>query len=91
MPRPANKDELLEASQLRFEELQSLLDVMAEKGITTRLDFSDQPQKKEAHWSRDKDVKDVIIHLYEWHQLLLTFVLTNQAGQAQPFLLELYN
>ena len=29
--------------------------------------------KKEAHWSRDKNVRDVLIHLYEWHQLMLKF------------------
>ena len=26
-------------------------------------------QQKEAHWGRDKNVRDVLIHLYEWHQL----------------------
>ena len=30
--------------------------------------------KKEAHWGRDKNVRDVLIHLYEWHQLLIKFV-----------------
>jgi len=34
---------------------------------------------------------DVLIHLYEWHQLLLTWVHSNQKGHERPFLPEPYN
>ena len=49
-----------------------------EKQLNTPFDFSDQPNKKEAHWSRDKNVRDVLIHLYEWHQLMLKFPKNNK-------------
>lgn len=91
MPRPTCKSDLLEASQVNFAKLWDLLEYVEAENITTRLDFSDGPKRKEAHWARDKDVKDVLIHLYEWHQLLIAFVMNNQAGQAQPFLPEPYN
>jgi hypothetical protein len=41
---------------------------------------------KEAHWSRDRNLRDVLAHLHEWHLLLLRWVEANTAGHAQPFL-----
>lgn len=46
---------------------------------------------KEAHWNRDKNVRDVLVHLYEWHQLLLNWVNANCKGEVKPFLPEPYN
>ncbi len=46
---------------------------------------------KEAHWSRDKNLRDVLIHLYEWHQLLLNWVKVNRKGERKPFLPKPYN
>ncbi len=79
MPRPQTKDDLLKAAQENYEALTKLIDGLTEKELNTPFDFSNQPSKKEAHWSRDKNVRDVLIHLYEWHQLLLKFP-TNNAG-----------
>ena len=41
-------------------------------------DFSGDEKKKEAHWGRDKNVRDVLIHLWEWHKLLLRWVKNNR-------------
>jgi len=49
-------------------------------------DFSNEANRKEAHWQRDKNVRDVLAHLYEWHQLLLTWVKDNRSGLSRPFL-----
>ena len=78
MPRPHTKDDLLKAAQENYEALISLIDGLTETELNTPFDFSDQPSKKEAHWSRDKNVRDVLIHLYEWHQLLLNFPKNNK-------------
>ena len=78
MPRPHNKEDLLKAAQDNYESLMSLIDGLSEKELNTPFDFSSQPSKKEAHWSRDKNVRDVLIHLYEWHQLLLDFPKNNK-------------
>ena len=80
MPRPHNKEDLLKAAQENYEALMSLIDGLTEKELNTPFDFSGQPNKKEAHWSRDKNVRDVLIHLYEWHQLLLDFPKNNKGA-----------
>ena len=47
---------------------------MSEKEMNTEFDFSGDPSKKERHWGRDKNLRDIWVHLYEWHQMLLKFV-----------------
>ena len=78
MPRPKTKDDLLKVAKENFDTLTSLIEGLSEKELNTPFDFSNQPSKKEAHWSRDKNVRDVLIHLYEWHQLLLKFPKNNE-------------
>ncbi len=46
---------------------------------------------KEAHWRRDKNIRDILIHLFEWHMLLLRFIDNNTDGEPQPFLPAPYN
>lgn len=77
MPRPKTKDQLLEAADKNYKALMQMIDGLSEKELKTPFDFSGQPSKKEAHWSRDKNVRDVLIHLYEWHQLMLAFPKNN--------------
>ena len=77
MPRPKSKDDLLKAAKENYDSLIKMIDGMTEEELSTPYDFSDSPSKKEAHWSRDKNVRDILIHLYEWHQLLLNFPKNN--------------
>ncbi len=67
-----------------------MIDTFSEKEFATSFDFSDNPKLKEAHWQRDKNVRDVLIHLYEWHQLLIHWITKNQTGEATKFLPEPY-
>jgi hypothetical protein len=51
-------------------------------------------EKQQAAFSfedRDKNLRDVLVHLYEWHQLLLNWVRSNRAWNATNFLPEPYN
>ena len=91
MPRPKTKEELVLASKENYEKLNRFISQLSEDELQTPFDFSRDPKKKEAHWKRDKNLRDVLIHLYEWHQLLLTWVHSNQEGHERPFLLEPYN
>ena len=91
MPRPKTKEDLLLAAKENFEKLHTLISKMSDEELNTPFDFSRDEKKKEAHWRRDKNVRDVLIHLYEWHQLLLNWVHSNQKGQEQPFLPAPYN
>ena len=91
MARPTTKKDLIEAANSNFEKLWQLIDSMTDKELNTEFDFSDDLKKKEAHWKRDKNLRDVLIHLYEWHQLLLNWVQSNVNGNKKDFLPKPYN
>ena len=48
-------------------------------------DFSGDDRKKEAYWKRDKNLRGVLMHLYEWHQLLLNWLKNRFEISAQSF------
>lgn len=90
MARPATKNDLIQTASEQYQKLWSLIDSMTEKEQETPFLF-DTEKEKEAHWKRDKNIRDVLVHLYEWHQLLLNWVASNQKGEEMPFLPEPYN
>ncbi|WP_321288781.1 ClbS/DfsB family four-helix bundle protein [uncultured Sunxiuqinia sp.] len=91
MARPKSKSDLIEAASKNYEKLWNVIDSMTEQELNRNFDFSDDLKKKEAHWKRDKNLRDVLIHLYEWHQLLLNWVQANLNGNPSHFLPEPYN
>ncbi|RVU97151.1 DfsB family protein [Coriobacteriales bacterium OH1046] len=90
MARPMTKGELIAASAQNYAKLMTHIASMTEIELTAPFDFSSDAKKTEAHWGRDKDLRDVLVHLYEWHQLLLAWVAANTAGDRKPFLPEPY-
>lgn len=90
MGRPATKDEMVEAANMKFAQLWQVIDSMSEESLTAEFDFSNDSNKREAHWKRDKNLRDVLVHLYEWHQLLLNWIRSNLAGNRSNFLPEPY-
>jgi hypothetical protein len=91
MGRATTKPELIEAANTQFEKMWKLIGSMTDEERSATFDFGENFKKKEAHWERDKNLRDVLVHLYEWHQLLLNWVYSNQNGESQPFLPEPYN
>ncbi|MFQ3261700.1 ClbS/DfsB family four-helix bundle protein [Reinekea sp.] len=91
MARAKTKNELIEAANESFEKLWSIIDSMPMDALKKEFDFSGDLKKKEAHWKRDKNVRDVLIHLYEWHQLLLTWINSNIVGSKLPFIPKPYS
>lgn len=91
MGRPKSKAEMIEASETNYRRLMDFIAGMSEEELSTPFDFSSDPKKKEAHWARDRNLRDVLVHLYEWHQLLLRWVRSNMDGNAVPFLPAPYN
>lgn len=91
MPRPTTKPDLIKTANEQFEKMWKLIDAIPEAGQNTAFHFGDAVQQKEAHWKRDKNLRDVLVHLYEWHQLLLNWVESNQKGEQKPFLPAPYN
>lgn len=89
MGRPTSKSDLIIAATESYEELNKLISSLTEKELFTLFQFDEK--KKEAHWKRDKNLRDILVHLYEWHQLLLDWVLSNERGENKPFIPEPYN
>lgn len=89
MSRPTSKSDMISAATTKYEELNEFISTLTEKELSTPFEFDDK--KKEAHWKRDKNLRDVLIHLYEWHRLLLDWVSSNQKGENKPFLPKPYN
>ena len=79
------------ASKENYEKLNRFISQLSEDELQIPFDFARDPKKKEALWKRDKNIRDVLIHLYEWQQLLLTWIYSNQEGHERPFLPEPYN
>ena len=90
MPRARNKENLLSFATANYSTLMDLIAKMTNKQMNTPFDFSGDPSKKEAHWDRDKNVRDILIHLYEWHVLMIKFIENNknctEKKKAIPFL-----
>jgi len=71
MPRPKQKSELIALANANYQKMNQIISEMSDEALKKPFDFTGDPSKKEAHWGRDKNPRDILIHLYEWHQLLL--------------------
>ena len=93
MPRPTTKTDLIKTANEQFEKLWKLIDSMPEERQNGNFNFDNifLQKQKETHWKRDNNLRDVLIHLYEWHKLLLNWVSANQSGKSKPFLPAPYN
>ena len=91
MPRPRNKEDLTVAANTNYEKLLTMKAQRTPAEIDKEYDFSADEKKPEAHWKRDKNLRDVLMHLNEWHLLLLEWIKNRETGSNKPFLLEGYN
>ncbi|MFC2384299.1 MAG: ClbS/DfsB family four-helix bundle protein [Hoylesella saccharolytica] len=91
MARATTKVDLLASANGQFEKMWELIDGMSEDQQITTFAEEMASAGKEAHWRRDKNLRDVLVHLYEWHQLLLNWVKANSNDEGKPFLPEPYN
>lgn len=85
MPRPTTKPQLLEAASTSFTKLTSLWDTFTPEQARAVFPPELLTGRAEAHWMRDKCLRDVVVHLYEWHNLVITWVNANQAGTPTGF------
>ena len=81
MARPTTKTDLVQAASEQYAKMWILIEKMTEEEQAAAFLFED----------RDKNLRDILVHLYEWHQLLLRWVESNQQGEAKPFLPAPYN
>lgn len=90
MARAKNKEALEKNSTNSFSKLMEQIDSLSSELKEGVFPF-DSTTGKEAHWGRDKTIKDLLIHLYEWHSLLLNWVRNNIEDNKIQFLREGYN
>lgn len=90
MARAKTKTDLMKDSSEKYIQLMALIDSIPSEKRMAEFTF-DITKKKEAHWKRDRNIRDILIHLYEWHQLLIQWVESNLAGVEKQFLKEGYN
>ena len=90
MPRPTTKVDLIASAQEQYDKMWELIASMP--GEVLNAEFSAEMAAKgtEAHWSRDKNLRDVLVHLYEWHELFLRWESENMSGANLHFLPEPY-
>ena len=81
MPRPTTKADLIQAANDQFAKLWTLIDEMSDEEKSADI----VPNE------RDKNVRDVLVHLYEWHCLLLNWIRSNTNRNPAPFLPASYN
>ena len=61
MSRPTTRDDLLEASAAEYLRLVGLVDSLTPEQAEAEFPFED----------RDRNIRDVLAHLHEWHLMLL--------------------
>lgn len=91
MARATTKADLVTSANGQFEKMWKLIDTMSDERQNATFGKEMAKAGKEAHWSRDKNLRDILVHLYEWHLLLLNWIKVNSSGEHKPFLPEPYN
>lgn len=93
MPRPTTKTDLIAAANKEWATLWKTIDSMSDDVKFADFSFDEDFLEKntEAHWKRDKNLRDVIAHLLEWHLLMIDWANSNRSGVAKPFLPAPYN
>lgn len=88
MTRPTNKKEIIYQSDFQFKTLESAINSLSKEEREKSFLFSKEflSKKKEEHWKRDKNLRDVLMHLYEWHILLINWLKSNQDGIEISFI-----
>jgi hypothetical protein len=81
MARPKTKEELNNLSEKNFQKLFDLINSLTKEEQISNFLFED----------RDKNIRDILVHLFEWHQLLLNWVNSNTSGTESSFLPKPYN
>jgi len=74
MPRPTTKSDLIEAAKLQFDKLWKLIGSMSETEQAAEFLFE----------GRDRNLRDVLVHLYEWHKMIESWHKTGTIEGGTP-------
>lgn len=90
MPRATTKADLIKTANEQFDKLCKMIDSMSNTEQNATFYFDAESCGDEVHWKRDKNLRDVLVHLYEWHRLLTEWEKVNSGGANKPFLPDPY-
>ena len=90
MPRPTTKADLLAAAKEQHDKMWELIASMSGEVLNAAFSAEMATKGTEAHWSRDKNLRDVLVHLHEWHELFVLWESENMSGANKHFLPEPY-
>ncbi|RDW20313.1 hypothetical protein CWR48_06390 [Oceanobacillus arenosus] len=71
MPRPKTKSELKEVNNEKFTELMALVSSIPANHLESDFSFED----------RDRNIRDVLTHLHEWHLMMEKWYIEGMAGE----------
>ena len=71
MARPTDKQQLLALSEQNFTKMLCLIDSFPPEAMEQEFPFED----------RDRNIRDVLVHLYEWHLMMLGWYRCGMAGE----------
>lgn len=74
MSRPQTKEALTLLIVNNYDDLKGLIESSSLEEQESHFQFFKDDKLKEAHYKRDENLKDVLVHLYEWQCLLLSFI-----------------
>lgn len=81
MARPSTKEDLILEAEKKFKKLNDKIDSLSKEEQEKTFSFED----------RDKNIRDILIHLFEWHELWINWIKENQKGNQHSFLPKPYN
>ncbi|VEU80037.1 ClbS/DfsB family four-helix bundle protein [Haploplasma axanthum] len=76
MPRPTNKEELLLQANTNYQLLVDLINSFSNDDINKEFQFED----------RDKNIRDVIAHLHEWHNMVESWYNIGTIQMKEPII-----
>lgn len=71
MPRPTNKEDLLFLADAKYHQLMQLIEQFSEQEQLGIFPFDD----------RDRNIRDVLAHLYEWQNMLIKWYSVGMKGE----------
>lgn len=90
MAKAATKAELITESTTEFQKMWTIIEKIPLEIQEKNFNFPENIGK-EAHWLRDKNLRDMLIHIYEWQVLLVKAFEADRDDKTYKFLPEPYN
>ena len=90
MPNPTTKQALLAAMNDSYAQLNEQIAKMSAEELSAPFTFAADPKKCGVRWQNDRCLRDLLIHLREWQQLMRTFVQNIRDGHPKDYLPDEY-